>query len=83
MTARPWRRAEAARVGRLLLEADPYSGESLGLTLRGLRASHNHKSLARLYEQARARMLEVGETLPPTWQAFLGPAESGQNRIDH
>ncbi len=62
---------EAARLGRILLEADPYDLEALRLTLGALRRSGNHKSLGRLYEEARGWMLEVGETLPERWQGFL------------
>lgn len=62
---------EAARLGKILLEANPYHLEYLTLTLR---ASNHHKSLSRLYAQAKERMLEVGETLPATWQEFLEPA---------
>ncbi|WP_027892020.1 AfsR/SARP family transcriptional regulator, partial [Calidithermus chliarophilus] len=62
---------EAARLGRLLLEADPYDLEALRLTLEALRRAGNHRSLSRLYEEARARMLEVGERLPGDWQDFL------------
>ncbi len=62
---------EAARLGRLLLEADPYDLEALRLTLEALRRTGNHRSLSRLYEETRARMLEVGEHLPADWQDFL------------
>lgn len=64
---------EAARLGRILLEADPYDLEALRLTLEALRRLHNHKSLNRLYEEAKARMLEVGERLPASWAEFLQP----------
>jgi tetratricopeptide (TPR) repeat protein len=62
---------EAARVGRLLCEADPYELESLRLTLRALRASANHKSLKGTYARARAGLLEIGEVLPERWADFL------------
>jgi tetratricopeptide (TPR) repeat protein len=62
---------EAARIGRLLLEYDPYHLEHLHLTLQALRSSDNHKSLNRVYLEARARMAEVGEELPERWQDFL------------
>jgi tetratricopeptide (TPR) repeat protein len=68
---------EAARLGRILLRAEPYDVGALELTCRALRASDNHKGLSRLYADARARMLEVGERLPETWQAFLSPVTSG------
>ena len=69
--------AEATRVGRLLCEADPYDLEAVRLTLVGLRLSGNHRSLSRVYEQARTRFLEIGETLPETWQDFVSPVMSG------
>ena len=66
--------AEAARLGRLLLGSDPYNRDHLSLTLRALRAGANHKSLGREYAAARSRFLEVGESLPERWQAFLDAA---------
>ncbi|PZA05774.1 MULTISPECIES: tetratricopeptide repeat protein [unclassified Meiothermus] len=65
---------EASRLGRILLEAEPYDREALWLTLEALRRTGNHRSLSRLYAEARARMLEVGEALPERWQSFLTPA---------
>ena len=63
--------AEAARVGRLLCQANPYDRASLALTLRALRAAGNHRSLNRFYAAARRGFLEVGETLPEDWATFL------------
>lgn len=62
---------EAARVGRIGLEADPYNLEYLTLCMRALRAERNHKSLGRLYAEAKTRFAEVNETLPETWGDFL------------
>jgi tetratricopeptide (TPR) repeat protein len=62
---------ETARVTRLLLEYDPYNQAYLTLCLQSLRASNNHKSLTRLYTESRERFVEVGETLPESWQQFL------------
>ena len=62
---------EAARVTRLLLEADPYAPEVLALTMQALRACGNHRSLQRVYHEARLRMAELGETLPEHWGDFL------------
>lgn len=71
---------EAARLGKLLLEADPYNLEHLKLTLSALRALGNHQSLKRTYAAARQRMADVGETLPKQWQTFLLiAAEHGAN----
>jgi hypothetical protein len=64
---------EAARVSRILLEAEPYDLECLRLALRALRASDNHRSLTRLYDDARDRFQEIGETLPERWQDWLEP----------
>jgi tetratricopeptide (TPR) repeat protein len=62
---------EAVRLGRILLSAEPYDPEILALTLRALRKEGNHRGLARLYQEARERMKEVGEALPEDWQGFL------------
>lgn len=62
---------EAARVGKLLLEAEPYSVTYLRTYLCALRSLDNHRSLERQYQTAQTRLLEVGETLPPRWQDFL------------
>jgi tetratricopeptide (TPR) repeat protein len=65
---------EAARVGRLLCDADAYDLGALRLTLNALRAVKNHKTLARIYNQARGGLLEIGEVLPERWQDFLETA---------
>jgi len=62
---------EAARVARILCEMDPYNFDNLGVLCAALKAGSNYKSLAREYEKGRARLLEVGETLPETWSDFL------------
>jgi DNA-binding SARP family transcriptional activator len=65
---------EAARLARILLEAEPYDREVLGLCLGALRLSGNHRSLTRLYDDARTRFAEVGESLPDDWKQFLASA---------
>lgn len=65
---------EAARAGRILLEFDPYNLEYLRLSTRAMRGSDNHKTLTRIYSDARDRLLEVGEVIPERWQDFLIPA---------
>jgi MalT-like TPR region len=62
---------EAARLGKMLLEYDPYNRDYLTLCLQAFRESNNHKSLTRLYTEAKERFVEVGETLPVSWQTFL------------
>ncbi|MVN85821.1 hypothetical protein GO986_03475 [Deinococcus sp. HMF7620] len=68
---------EAARAGRILLQADPYDRAALALTLRALRASGNRKGALATYQSAAARFAEVGETLPPAWQDFLDERPAG------
>ncbi|CAM3831349.1 tetratricopeptide repeat protein [Deinococcus frigens] len=63
--------AEAARVGRLLCEVNPYDLTALALTVRAMRAAGNHRSLRRFYVSARQGFEEVGERLPEDWSAFL------------
>ncbi len=62
---------EAARVGRILLEIDPYDLNALRLVCQALRNLENHRSLVRTYSDARTKLLEVGELLPERWQEFL------------
>jgi hypothetical protein len=62
---------EAARVGRILLEIDPYDLKALRLVCQALRNLENHRSLVRTYSDARNKLLEVGELLPERWQEFL------------
>ncbi len=68
LDARP---AEAARVGRLLVEADPFDRQALRVYLTALRRLSNHRTLARHYQAAKANLTEVGERLPTRWQDFL------------
>jgi tetratricopeptide (TPR) repeat protein len=63
---------EAVRVARLLLESDPYNHDYLKLCLQALRATNNHKSLTRLYSEAKGRFVELGEALPAQWLDYLG-----------
>jgi hypothetical protein len=62
---------EAARVGDILLEAEPYNTEYLKIYLSALRISKNHGKLTRHYQEAKERLLEVGQKLPEAWQVFL------------
>jgi tetratricopeptide (TPR) repeat protein len=62
---------EALRIGRLLLEADPYDLEGLTLGVRALQHMNNPAGAERLYRQAREHFAEVGERLPEDWQQFL------------
>jgi hypothetical protein len=62
---------EAARVGAMLIEADPYQADYLKVYCTALRLSNQHAKLLRHYREAQGRLLEVGETLPETWQGFL------------
>ncbi|MDQ3396706.1 MAG: tetratricopeptide repeat protein [Deinococcota bacterium] len=65
---------EAARLGRLLLQADPYDVESLRLTIKALQAAGNYQALTRLYGQGCRHLAEVGERLPGHWADFLAQA---------
>ena len=66
---------ETARVARILLEADPYDLEALELGLLALRSTDNHRSLNRVYQEAKERFLEIAERLPERWQDFLNARE--------
>jgi hypothetical protein len=70
---------EAARVAKFLLEDDPYNPHYLALSLHALRKRDNHRSLGRIYQEAKTHFAEVGETLPDTWRAFLDDPASASS----
>jgi tetratricopeptide (TPR) repeat protein len=61
----------ALRAGRILMAYDAYNLEHLALSIRALQLRSNHKSLNRLYDEARVQLLEVAEVIPERWQDFL------------
>lgn len=61
----------ASRLARILIEAEPYRVDYLVTGLEAYRAAGNHRSLERVYQSARGRLAELGETLPRRWQLFL------------
>lgn len=64
--------AETARLGQILLAADPFDLETFDLTLRALQSSGNHPGAARLRAWVSAQFEEVGEALPPEFERALG-----------
>jgi tetratricopeptide (TPR) repeat protein len=62
---------EAARLGQLLLRADPYDAEVLRLAIMALHASGQRQALEKLYQQGCRQLAEVGEALPESWTSFL------------
>jgi tetratricopeptide (TPR) repeat protein len=65
---------EAGRLGKILLELEPYDLDALELTLRALTTTSENPK--RLYLELRERFLEVGEDLPDTIAGFLAQRES-------
>ncbi len=63
--------SEAARVGRMLVKAEPYELESWRLTLKAVQQSSTLQSVEKLYREGCKRMAEVGEVLPKSWETFL------------
>ncbi len=62
---------EAARLGQIWLEMEPYDLEALHLTLRACLAQGEARSAERLYQQARTRLSEVSTFLPKELTVFL------------
>ncbi|WP_184029036.1 AAA family ATPase [Deinococcus budaensis] len=62
---------EAARLGAILLEMEPYDPAALRLTLEALRGSGQPRAATALYARQRTEWAEIGLTLPPTPEAFL------------
>jgi DNA-binding SARP family transcriptional activator len=60
---------QAARLGQILLEMEPYDRDTLELTLRAI--GTDDKISASLYRQAKIRFEQIGESLPNSSDAFL------------
>jgi tetratricopeptide (TPR) repeat protein len=63
---------QTLRLGRILLEQDPFDLEAMQLTARALQTSQP-KQLGPFYRLQRKRWLELGETLPERAEEFLDP----------
>lgn len=70
---------EAARLGQILHEAEPYRFDYLGICLEALKAAGSHRSLESLYARVRSQAAEFGEDLPERWQDFL--ADDSRSRV--
>ena len=64
-------RLEAARLGRILCDLEPYDPDVLRLTILALRACGDHRAAERFFGQQQTLMLETDEPIPPTLEAFL------------
>jgi DNA-binding SARP family transcriptional activator len=62
---------EAARLGQILCEMEPYDPDALSLAVRALEVSGDDRGARRRYLEGRTRLLEVGESLPASLDAFL------------
>jgi DNA-binding SARP family transcriptional activator len=60
---------QAARLGQILLEMEPYDRDTLELTLRAI--GTNETLSGNLYHQAKIRFEQIGESLPNSQEAFL------------
>ncbi len=67
---------EAARLGLILLEMEPYNAKILRLTLACLERAGHLKRARSVYAEGYSRLLEVGELLPETMDGFLTPQPS-------
>jgi tetratricopeptide (TPR) repeat protein len=63
--------AESLRLGRVLIASDPYDRTLLRLTVQAAAKLEDRSQLQDLYARARASFMEIGESLPETWEAFL------------
>ncbi len=60
---------QAARLGQILLEMEPYDHDTLELTLRAI--GTNQALSGNLYHQAKIRFEQIGESLPNSQDTFL------------
>ncbi|MFC4638828.1 AAA family ATPase [Deinococcus hohokamensis] len=64
---------ETARLGRILLDHDPYDQGRLSLSLRALQASGNRRGVQKLYQESGQRLQEVGEAPAPLPELLASP----------
>jgi len=62
---------EAARLGAVLCEMEPYDLEALRLTVRSLEAAGDAQAARRAFVEGRTRLLEIGVALPQTQSEFV------------
>ncbi len=62
--------AEAARLGAILVEMEPYDADALRSAVRALEASGDGRTARRTYTEGRTRLQEIGEQLPETLELF-------------
>ncbi len=62
---------EAARLGRILCDMEPYDPAALHLAVHALEVSGDERAARKLYLDGRTRLLEVGEFLPASLREFL------------
>jgi tetratricopeptide (TPR) repeat protein len=64
----------AARLCAILEDMEPYDADALRLRLSTLEATGEQRTARRVFLEGRARLLEVGETVPETMNEFVtGP----------
>jgi tetratricopeptide (TPR) repeat protein len=61
---------EAARLGAILIEMEPYDADALHLIVRALQAAGDRRGARRVYGEGRTRLHEIGEALPESLEAF-------------
>jgi DNA-binding SARP family transcriptional activator len=62
---------EAARVGQILCELEPYDPDALRLAVHALEVAGDERLARQFYVDGCARLLEVGESLPAVLGDFL------------
>jgi tetratricopeptide (TPR) repeat protein len=70
---------QAVRLGKILLEMEPYDLDVLELTLQALIGSHENPN--RFYLERRQQLLEVNQILPETASAFLKERQQSLARV--
>ncbi len=63
--------SEAARLGSILLQMEPFDAKVLRLVVDGFERAGNPRNAHHVYRDGRARLLEVGELLPESMDRFL------------
>ena len=67
---------EAARLGAILVEMEPYDADALQLSVRALEAAGDQRGARRVYSEGQTRLGEIGQVLPASLETFAAAHSS-------
>ena len=72
---------EAARLGAILMEMEPYDADALRQTVKALETAGDRRGARRVFAEGKARLEEIGEVLPESLESFSAELAVMSTRI--